>query len=247
MESLSLSGWATGMLCAFLVGFTKTGVPGLGILAVALMAFIFPAGKSTGIFLVMLITGDLVAVAWYRHHARWPAIWRPMGWATLGIAVAFLWIRLGAVSDTVLRRVIGAIILVVVILGLAIRRGRLAEIVPRRAGFAAAVGILGGFTTMVANAAGPIWIVYLLALRFPKEAFLGTNAWIFLLLNLFKVPFSYGLGFITPEGLLFDAITVPAILLGAYAGIHAARRIAQETFEKLAAILAAFAAVKLLL
>lgn len=239
--------WALGILCAILVGFTKTGVPGLGILAVPLMAQVFPPGPSTGIFLVMLIVGDLVAVTYYRHHARWPAVWRPLRWAGVGIALAFLWIRTASVADHVLRRVIGGIVLGVVLLGWLLKKTQLADVVPTQRWFAMTVGVLGGFTTMVANAAGPIWVVYLLSLRFPKEALLGTNAWIFLILNLLKVPLSWGLGFITPSGLLFDALMVPAILVGAWAGLRTARRLPQQAFETAAAVLAAVAAIKLLI
>ena len=238
--------WVLSLLCGILVGFTKTGVPGIGILAVPLMAHIFPAGPSTGIFLPMLITGDIFAVAYYHHHADWKYVLKPMGWAAAGIILAFGVIKCLALSDHQLRIMIAVIVLFVLSLGLYLKNSRHLLHVPHTWWFAALVGLMGGFTTMTSNAAGPIWIVYLLSLRFPKQAFMGTNAWIFLILNTFKVPFSYGLGFITSASLLFNVCMIPAIAIGAYIGIRVIKVIPQKTFEWAATILAAAAALKLL-
>ena len=51
---------------AVLVGLTKTGVPGLGILIVPLMAAVFPAKSSVGVLLPMLLMGDVFAATDYR-------------------------------------------------------------------------------------------------------------------------------------------------------------------------------------
>jgi uncharacterized membrane protein YfcA len=247
LPPLSPLGWVFAVLCGVLVGFTKTGVPGMGILAVPMMAAIFPAGQSTGVFLIMLIAGDLLAVFYYHLHAKWAYVLKPLVWAALGIVLAFAVIRYGRLSDTAIRRMIGIIVLAVLALGLVLKHHKHAVDVPNTWWFVAVIGIVGGFATMTANAAGPIWIVYLLALRFPKMEFLGTNAWVFLILNVFKVPFSHRLGFITPDGLLFDLCIMPAVAVGAFVGVRTARVIPQQSFERAASLLAAAAAIKLLL
>ena len=112
--------------------------------------------------------------------------------------------------------------------------------------FVVFIGIMGGFTTMVANAAGPIWVIYLLAIGLPKYEFIGTGAWFFLILNSFKVPFQMHLGGITAASLAFNAAMVPAIIVGAVAGILIIKRINQELFRTLAQVLAAVAALRLL-
>ena len=119
--------------------------------------------------------------------------------------------------------------------------------VPTGLPFVAMVGILAGFTTMVANAAGPIMILYLLAMRLPKMEFIGTGAWYFLLLNLFKVPFSFQLGLLSLPSLALDLRLFPLAIIGALGGRLLIPYINQQRFEALALIFTVFAAVKLLL
>ena len=107
-------------------------------------------------------------------------------------------------------------------------------------------GLMGGFTTMVANAAGPVMSLYFYAMRMPVLTFLGTSAWYFAIVNLFKVPFSAGLGLITRDTLVMDAMLIPVVLLGAFAGSKVARRIPQKVFENLILVLTVAAAIGLL-
>lgn len=246
MFDLTPLAWGVAIFCAMLAGFNKSGVPGAGIFAVPLMASIFPAGPSTGIYLPMLITGDIFAVLYYHRHAEWKYVLRPLSWALVGIAAGFLFVKGAHCSDAILKRLIGAIVLVVLGGGVWLNwRGKRLQ-VPHTWWFAALIGMFGGFATMIANAAGPIWIIYLLAMNLNKHAFLGTNGWIFLILNVAKVPFSYGLGFITVDSLLFDLKMAPFIGLGAWLGIHTAARIPQRLFTAIIAVLTALAALKLL-
>ena len=238
---------ALTLFCATLVGFSKSGVPGTGTFAIPLMAWIFPAGPSTGIFLPMLVIGDIFAVSYYHRHAEWKYVLRPMSWAVLGILAGYASIKCFRFSDVFLRRMIGVIVLGVLAFGAWLGKRQGDVQVPHRWWFAALTGILGGFTTMTANAAGPIWIVYLLAMNLPKSVFLGTNGYIFLILNVFKIPFSYNLGFITGASLLFNLKMAPAIALGAYLGIRTARFIPQKAFDATVRIFTALAAVKLLM
>ena len=82
------------------------------------------------------------------------------------------------------------------------------------------LGLLGGFVTMIGNSAGPIMALYLLSMRLPKNIFIGTGAWLLLIVNLVKVPIHIGIWkTITVQSLLFDVIMIPAIALGALLGI----------------------------
>jgi uncharacterized membrane protein YfcA len=130
------------------------------------------------------------------------------------------------------------------------RRWRSAESaasLPHTWWFAALTGILAGFTNMVANAAGPVMILYLLAVGLPKLAFVGTGAWFFFLVNSFKVPFSVHLGLITADSLFMDAILILPMVPGALLGPVILRRLNQSTFEWMILALTVAAAVRLVL
>jgi len=222
--------WGLAAVTALIVGLNKTGIPGLSIIFVPLFALVLPARVSTGALLPLLIVGDVVAVLWYRRHAVWKHLLRLFPWTFAGIVAGFF--ALGRIDDAQLRHVIGVLVIVGIAAGLwRDRAGRGGAEVPASLWFAALTGILAGAATMVANAAGPIMMVYLLAMRLPKEEFLGTGAWFYAVVNLVKVPFSVGLGLISPQSLLLDAILSGAVLVGAALGILAAQRLPQRAFN----------------
>jgi len=238
--------WVLVGFSAVVIGISKTGLPGVGILAIPLFAAVLPARASTGVVLPMLLVADVVAVAWYRHHAAWRHVWRLLPWAVAGVLLGYL--ALGRMNDRQIRPLIGAIVLAM--LGLNLLRPRvpwLEQQMPRCWWFAAGLGLLAGGTTMLANAAGPIMILYLLAMGLPKTAFIGTAAWYFLIMNALKVPFSAHLGLIHAESLLFNLKLVPLVLVGTGLGLLIMRRIPQKLFEAAMQILTAAGAVHLFL
>jgi len=249
---LELWQWALAILGTFAIGVSKTGIAGLGILAVSIFALIFPTRASVGLILPLLITADVVAVTAYRRHAVWAHLWRLFPWAALGVILGYF--ALGRINDHQVNKLIGGILVLLAAIQLwrryqASRRGEqpAEEEASQGLWFVATMGILAGFTTMVANAAGPIMILYLLAMRLPKMEFIGTGAWYYLTLNLFKVPFSVNLGMITLPSLLFDLKLAPFAMIGALCGRALLRHIDQKVFEILALCLTTLAALKLLL
>ena len=231
---LELWQWALGVLGAFLVGLSKTGIPGLGILNVAIFALVFPARESVGLVLVILICGDIVAVTTYRRDASWSHLLRLFPWAAAGVILGY--IALGRVDDWQMRHLIGTILLCLVVLQY-FRSRRAApgsEASPPPPWLAPLAGVTAGFTTMVANAAGPVMVLYLLAMRLPKILFIGTAAWYFLSLNLFKVPFSASLGLINLGSLGVSLLLGPFAMLGALIGRPIAERLNQRLFELIA-------------
>jgi hypothetical protein len=250
--------WAVAFVAAFLIGVSKTGIAGIGTFAVALFALFYkPVAASAGAVLPILIAADCIAVITYHRHAVWPHLWRLMPWAAAGIVLGYLGQRvLKSVADPVLSgvilaKLIGGILLFMVAFQIwrqvQARRGTEDERIPDTIWFAACMGLLAGFTTQIANAAGPIMILYLLAMRLPKMEFIGTGAWYFLILNCFKVPFSVNLGYITPSSLLLDACVIPVALLGALCGRAIIGVINQRLFESLALLFTVIAALKLVL
>lgn len=244
MFELSAWHWGLVVLGAFCIGVSKTGVAGLGVLTVAIYANVLPAKLSTGVILPMLIAADVVAVAVYRRHAQWSRLWRLFPWVAVGVVAGYL--AMGRVEDGQVRKFIGVI--VVVMVGLHVWRKYRGgdDPVPHTHGFAALTGLLAGFTTMMANAAGPVMTIYLLAIGLPKLEFLGTGAWFFLLINVFKVPFSAQLGLIRADTLGFNALMLPAVLAGTWLGQKVIPRLNQQQFEWLALSLTLVAGLRLL-
>ena len=122
----------------------------------------------------------------------------------------------------------------------------IARRLPHSTAFAWTMGLVAGVTTMLANAAGPVMGLYLLAVALPKEAFVGTAAWFFLLINLIKVPFSAQLGLITFPSLAFNAALVPFIASGLFLGRAVVSRLPQRWFDTLILAFAGVAAMRLL-
>jgi len=242
---LSGTGWLVVGLCGVLVGVSKTGLPGLGILVVPLMAMVLPARDSTGILLGMLILGDLFAAGYYRRIAEWKHVLRLLPAAFAGIVAG--WLAMRHVTDAQLQPMIGGIVLVM----LAVHYGRLRlgsedAPIPSHPLFAVVLGFAAGVMTMMANAAGPVMVIYLLAMRLPKLAFVGTSAWFFFVVNWLKVPFSAKLALISAASIKLNLLTLPLIALGAVLGIVVLRRIPQKAFNTVIQLLAAAAALKLL-
>lgn len=245
MNEITWLSWVILGIGSFLIGLSKTGLPGVGILAIILVATVIPARASTGLVLPMLIVGDIFAVSYYHRHAVWRHLIRLIPYAVAGIAVGY--VIMGHVNDLQLRRTIGGIVLV--LLGLNVWKNRRTSEqapIPTSWWFPAILGMLAGITTMMANAAGPIVIIYLLAMRLPKEEFVGTGAWYFLLLNCFKIPFSANLGLITMASLKFNLLLAPMIILGAAVGIIVVKKIPEKHFAIIVQWLAAAGGIKLL-
>lgn len=247
---LPLWAWALAAVCSICFGISKTGIAGLGVLAIALFTFIFPARASTGIVLPILIVGDIVAVVTYRHDAEWSYLFRLAPFTLIGVILGYL--ALEYLEPLFVGRLIGVVLLVVTLLQLWRMRNasgveRAGSALQHNLLLAALVGILAGFFTMVSNASGPIMIIYLLAMGLPKIAFMGTSAWFYFFLNGAKVPFSINLGLITPQTLAFDAMMAPFVIIGGLAGYQILKRINQRVFEQLALIFTAIAAIRLII
>lgn len=244
MPELSALAWAALALGAVAVGVSKTALPGVNTLAIALFAAVLPARASTGALLLLLIVGDAFALWLHRRHARLRALLPLIPAVIAGLALGSLFLAFA--TDTWTRKVIGAILLLVI--GVTLwRRWRAGDEEAHAGGIAAsAYGTLGGFTTMVANAGGPVMTMYFLAARFPMRAFLGTTAWFFAGINLAKLPFSIGLGIIQVPTLLMDLVLIPGVVLGAFVGRALLDRLDQRMFERIVIALTIAGALYLL-
>ncbi len=245
MTDLTPAQWALAILGALCLGIGKAGLAGTSLIHVLIFAFLFGARESTGVVLPMLLIGDLGAVRLFHQHARWDYVRRLLPPACIGVAGG-AWLMRG-MSDAAFKPTIGWIILSLTLLQLlrTFRPGWFGN-VPHSAWFAWTMGLLAGTTTMLANAAGPIFAIYLLAIALPKLEFVGTGAWFFLLINAFKVPFSVALGLIHGQTLLLNLALAPAIGAGLLGGRWIIRHVPQRMFDLLLLAFAGVAALRLI-
>ncbi len=245
MPDLTPVQWLLAVIAAAGIGISKSGFAGVGLLHVIIFAFLFGARDSTGVLLPMLIAGDIGAVTAFRRHARWTYVRRMLPPTMIGvIAGAAVMSRL---NEEMFRPVIGWIILALTILhvGRIMRPEGFAK-VPHTWSFAWAMGLAAGGATMLANAAGPILALYCVAVLLPKWELVGTTAWLFLLINVFKLPFSVGLGLVHAQTLLLGAALIPAIGVGLFAGRWLTDRLPQRVFDGLLLVFAGLAALRLI-
>jgi uncharacterized protein len=244
--SLSVIDWILILMCAMLIGMSKTGVPGVSMVVVPTLALIFGGKQSTGVLLPILIFADVFAVIYYHRHANWKHLIRALPWAFGGIFLA-LWIG-NLVNDEQFKQIIA--VTVFVSLGLMIWRDYISksEFTPDSFWFAVFMGIAGGFATMIGNVAGPIFAIYLLAMHLDKKSFIGTTAWFFFIVNLSKFPLQVlvwqNIGWQT---LLIDVIAFPAIALGAWFGIVIVKKIPEKTFKWLVIVVTTLSAFLILI
>ncbi|MDR1676383.1 MAG: sulfite exporter TauE/SafE family protein [Tannerella sp.] len=237
--------WGVLFLSAFFIGMSKTGIQGINMLMIPLMALAFGAKPSTGVILPMLCFSDLLAVAYYRRSAEWKYIFRLLPAALGGFALALAADSL--VPPAQFKHLLaGCLMAVMVIMGWP-GKGKGENKLAERWWYGPAFGLLGGFTTMIGNAAGPVMAIYLLSVRLPKYAFVGTSAWFFLVINYLKIPIQlFAWHNITASSLLLNLYTVPFMLAGAVAGIYAVRKLPEKGFRSVITVITALSVLILL-
>lgn len=246
MIELSAWAWAALGLAAVITGISKSAIPGGSTLAVVLFTAVLPARTSTAAMLLLFMVGDVFALIAYRRHAHWPTLIRLAPAVIAGLLVGFAFLAFA--DDAIVRRAVGGILLLMIAVTLWRRhRQSTADAVASGVLLSTTYGTLGGFTTMVANAGGPVMAMYFLATRTPVQVFLGTSAWFFAIINLVKVPFLAGLGLIDAQVLLMDLVLAPLVVISALVGLRIARRIPQQLFDRIVIALTVVGAVYLLI
>lgn len=222
--------YVLALFAALCIGLSKAGFSGMSMVSVVVFADIYGSKASVGLALPLLIAADLMAYPAFIKHGSWRPVWRLLAPALLGIGVG--WWVLGGISDLTARRVIGGCVLFMVGLQ-ALRRWRPVgfDRLAQSGGFGMGAGIAGGFATMLANAAGPVIQLYLMARRIPKMELIGIGARFFLLINLIKVPLNARLALITQESLLENLRLLPAVAIGIFGGKWLLQHVPQVVFE----------------
>jgi len=243
--SLSTTNLLLILISAFLLGMAKAGLKGIDLLNVTLMALVFGGKASTGIVLPLLCAADIAAVAYYHRHAQWHHFRKLMPWMVLGILIG---VYTGKDLDEAMFRRIMALIIVFTVGTLLFMENRRTEKIPTHPLFASSTGIAAGFTTMIGNLAGAFANLYFLAMRLPKNDFIGTAAWVFLVINLFKLPFqAFYWKNITAQTLGADLLLLPALGLGFWSGLALVGRIRDTHYRRVVFALTVLGAIVMLI
>ncbi|NKI26597.1 sulfite exporter TauE/SafE family protein [Arenibacter sp. 6A1] len=243
-SDITLTTWFLAFSATFILGISKAGIKGISIIIVTLMALAFGAKESTGLLVPLLVVGDTIAVIYYHRHTQWKYIIKFLPWMILGVF-------LGTAIGKDLPESTFKISMSVIILGTLVMMywwdNKKSKKVPTHWAFGGFVGIMAGITTMIGNLAGAFSNIYFLAMRLPKNEFIGTAAWLFFIVNLFKVPFHiFVWKTITPETLLINLQLLPGILIGLFMGVRLVKVIKDKYYRKMILILTAVGALLLL-
>jgi len=240
----SLSIWILAGTAAFVLGISKAGIKGIAIIIVAMMALAFGAKESTGLLVPLLVVGDIFAVIYYNRHARWSYIIRFLPWMLAGVLI-------GVLIGNGLPEKLFKWLMVVVILGSVVMMYwwdmRKSNSVPTHWAFGGLIGVLAGITTMVGNLAGAFSNIYFLAMRLPKNEFIGTAAWLFFIVNVVKLPFHFFVwGTMDLDSLMIDLKLAPAVVAGLFIGVRLVRILQEAFYRKMILLLTAIGAVLIL-
>lgn len=241
LQTYSAGNWVLILLAAFIIGLSKAGLKGIDMLNVTLMALVFGGKASTGIVLPLLCVADIGAVLYYNRHAQWKYFWKLVPWMAIGILIG---VYAGKdLNEDVFRKIMALIIIITAVM-MVIMEWKKTDTMPTHPVFTAGTGLVSGFTTMLGNLAGAFSNIYFLAMRLPKNSFIGTAAWVFLVINLFKLPFQvlYWKN-ITASSLQTDLFLLPALGFGFWAGIKIVARIKDDHYRKVVIVLTLMGAV----
>jgi len=230
--------------CAFLLGVSKSGIKGIASLIVTGLALVYGAKNSTGILMPLLLVGDVFAITYYKRHVQKEYIIKLLPWMIVGVLLGVVGGKY--ITEDLFKYGMAAIILFSVGL-MYYWENKKDKSVPSHWSFASSMGLLAGFTTMIGNLAGAFSNIYFLAMRLPKNNFIGTAAWLFFLINSFKVPFHiWSWETINSESILISIQLVPFVIVGLIAGVFLVKKIENDNYRKLILLFTAIGGIAIL-
>jgi hypothetical protein len=223
--------YAAMVPAVILVGLSKGGFSGLGLLSLPLMAQVVSPVTAAAIMLPVLISQDVVSVWSYRRDFDRRTLATMLPGAALGILAGYL--LAARVAEGVVVLAVGLISVTFALRNLLGGGG--AELQPTRSNFrqGSVWGALSGFTSMIAHAGGPPFQIYTMPLRLPPAVFVGTGALFFALLNVIKVAPYIALGQFTTQNLTASLALLPVAIVSTVAGVWLVRRVPVKRFYKI--------------
>ncbi|MBG7631558.1 MAG: sulfite exporter TauE/SafE family protein [Bacteroidetes bacterium] len=236
--------WLLALLGAFLLGVGKAGIKGIGVIIVVIMALVFGGKTSTGVLIPMMILADIFAVIYYHRHTQWKYLIKLLPPMFIGVLVG-VWFG-NDISEALFKQLMAVLILITV--GMLIwMEKRKTGAIPSNPTFSGLMGLLAGFTSMIGNLAGSFANIYFLAMRLPKNEFIGTAAWLFFIINVFKLPFHiFVWKTVTVDSLVINAFLIPGIVIGFLIGVALVKKINDKLYRNFIFVVTALGALIIL-
>lgn len=242
--TIGLFDWFLAFLAVFILGLGKAGIKGLGVVIVTLMALVFGGKESTGILMPLMILADIFAVIYYHRHTQWIYLKKILPMMVVGVLLGVWWGN--DISEELFKQIMAVFILATVIIMFWMEKNQQIG-VPKHWLFANGMGAISGITSMIGNLAGSFASIYFLALRLPKNAFIGTAAWLFFIINVFKLPFHiFVWKTVTLSTLRINLFLIPAIIIGFFVGTQLVKKINSNDYRKFILIVTAIGAILIL-
>ena len=244
MLEVGILNFSLAAFCAFLLGVSKSGIKGIASLIVTGLALVYGAKNSTGILMPLLLVGDVFAITYYKRHVQKEYIIKMLPWMVIGVLIGVV----GGQYITESLFKYGMAIIILFSVGLMYYwENKKDKTIPSHWTFASSMGLLAGFTTMIGNLAGAFSNIYFLAMRLPKNNFIGTAAWLFFIINAFKVPFHiWTWETMNSTSLQISLQLVPFVLIGLLAGVFLVKKIENDSYRKLILLFTAIGGVAIL-
>ena len=237
---LTLAQWAVLVASALLIGLSKAGFGGgAALLAVPLMAYVLGPRGMLSVMLLVLITGDILAVIFYPKDSDRRNLTMLIPGLLLGIFLGYLtlhWFLARSDSGLWMRRLIGALSVLFVLVQAARmvhwrRKGARMKSYRPAYWHGVTVGTCAGFTSTLANAGGPLLTIFLLPQDLEKRVFVGTTIIYFMVGNLVKlVPYTL-MGLMTRPNFVLSALLAPAVLVGTLSGVYLNDKVSDRGFR----------------
>ena len=244
MLEVGILNFSLAAFCAFLLGVSKSGIKGIASLIVTGLALVYGAKNSTGILMPLLLVGDVFAITYYKRHVQKEYIIKMLPWMVIGVLIGVV----GGQYITESLFKYGMAIIILFSVGLMYYwENKKDKTIPSHWTFASSMGLLAGFTTMIGNLAGAFSNIYFLAMRLPKNNFIGTAAWLFFIINAFKVPFHiWTWETMNSTSIQISLQLVPFVIIGLVAGVFLVKKIENDSYRKLILLFTAIGGVAIL-
>jgi uncharacterized membrane protein YfcA len=216
-------------LAAFLVGFSKGGLPVVAMLAVPILSFAMSPVAAAVLLLPIFVISDVAGVWLYRRAFSLPNLKIVIPAGIVGVGVG--WATASVVSDRVIMLMIG-LVGVGFCLNVWLRNHSATQAQPPHAGKGWFWGVLTGFTSFISHSGAPPYQVYMLPQKLPKAVFAGTSTWVFAVINAAKIIPYQNLQPYSVDSLWSSAWLVPFALVGAVAGALFTRYVAERWFYR---------------